>query len=190
MSTVKSMQIINSKAKYGLFSIILHWIMAILIVGLFALGTYMVGLDYYDPWYKKAPDIHRSFGIIVVLLLIIRWIWRLSNTRPQEPGRKWERHIANVLHRLFYALIAAVAISGYLITTADGQPIVVFNWFNVPATITGIENQEDIAGDIHEWLTTTLIILASAHALAALKHHFIDRDSTLRRMLGKDDSSI
>lgn len=182
-----SMQLRNSQNKYGLIAMLLHWSMAILIIALFALGTYMVELDYYHPWYKLAPDLHRSFGVIVASLMIFRLVWRLNNMRPRELGEAWERRIATWLHRLFYVLIAGIAVSGYLVTTAEGQPVVVFNLFDIPATFTGFENQEDIAGEIHEWLTTTLIVLVSLHALAALKHHFINRDSTLRRMFGKAD---
>lgn len=190
MSDTMSTQLHNTQDKYGLIAMLLHWGMAILIVGLFALGTYMVELDYYDPWYKKAPDLHRSIGVIVAGLMIFRLGWRLSNPRPRELGEAWERRIATGLHRLFYLLIAAIVVSGYLITTADGQPVSVFNWFKIPATISGIDNQEDIAGEIHEWLTTTLIVLVILHTLAALKHHFINRDVTLRRMLGKSDSPM
>ena len=180
----------NTENRYGLSAIVLHWSVAIFIIGLFVLGTYMVDLDYYHPWYKQAPDLHRSFGIIVAALLLIRWLWRLSNLRPHETGEPWERVFAKWLHRFFYLLITAIVISGYLITTAEGQPISVFNWFKIPATITSIDNQEDIAGEVHQWLTTTLIVLATLHASAALKHHFINRDSSLRRMLGKTESPV
>ena len=182
-----SIQLRNTKDRYGLVAMLLHWGMAILIVGLFALGTYMVELDYYDPWYKQAPDLHRSFGVIVAGLMIYRLGWRLANTRPSELGEAWESRIATWVHRLFYMLIAGIVVSGYLITTAEGQPVIVFGLFDIPATFTSFENMEDIAGEVHEWLTTTLIVLVSLHALAALKHHFINRDSTLRRMFGKTD---
>jgi cytochrome b561 len=76
-------------------------------------------------------------------------------------------------------------ISGYLISTADGRPISVFGWFEVPALITGIPNQEDRAGDVHFYAAWALVILAALHALAAFKHHLIDRDDTLRRMFGR-----
>jgi len=185
-----STQLRNTQDKYGLIAMLLHWGMAVLIIGLFALGTYMVELDYYDPWYKKAPDLHRSIGVIVAGLMIFRLGWRLSNVHPRAPGVAWEHRIATWLHRLFYVLIAVIVVSGYLITTADGQPVSVFTWFKIPATISGFENQEDIAGEIHEWLTTTLIVLVILHTLAALKHHFINHDLTLRRMLGKSDSPI
>jgi cytochrome b561 len=75
-------------------------------------------------------------------------------------------------------------LSGYLISTADGRAVEVFGWFSIPATLSGLENQEDIAGEIHEWLAFTLIGLVMLHALAATKHHFINRDATLKRMLG------
>jgi cytochrome b561 len=75
-------------------------------------------------------------------------------------------------------------LSGYLISTADGRGLEVFDWFSVPATLSGLDRQEDIAGEVHLYLAWTVIVLAALHALAALKHHFIDRDPTLMRMLG------
>jgi len=178
------MRLRNDLQGYGLVSVLLHWIMAVLVIGLFALGKYMVDLDYYHPWYQKAPDLHRSLGVITGLLLLFRFVWRWTNPQPEIFGRPWERQAALWVHRLFYALMAAIVVSGYLITTADGQAVSVFGWFEIPATIYGIDNQEDVAGVVHEWLANGLIALAVLHSLAALKHHFIDRDPTLRRMLG------
>ena len=80
-------------------------------------------------------------------------------------------------------LLFALMLSGYLITTADGQPVYVFDWFTVPATLT-LDHQEDIAGAIHEVLAWSVISLALLHAAAAFKHHLLDRDRTLTRMLG------
>jgi cytochrome b561 len=178
------MRLRNDLHGYGLVSVLLHWVMAVLIIGLFTLGKYMVGLDYYHPWYQKAPDLHRGLGVIVAALFVFRLGWRLSNPHPEILGKPWERRAAVWVHRLFYALIAATVVSGYLITTADGQALSVFGWFEIPATIHGFGNQEDIAGVVHEWLANGMIALVVLHSLAALKHHFIDRDPTLRRMLG------
>ena len=80
-------------------------------------------------------------------------------------------------------------IAGYLISTADGRAIEVFGWFQVPATLYDLPEQEDIAGEIHELIAWALILLAGVHALAALKHHFINRDTTLLKMLGRDAKS-
>ena len=87
------------------------------------------------------------------------------------------------MHRLMYALMYLLLLSGYLISTADGRGINVFGLFTVPASISGLQNQADIAGELHQWLAYVLIGLTSLHVLAALKHHFVDRDQTLKRML-------
>ncbi len=174
----------DSTHSYGLFSMLLHWVMAAMVIGQFVLGLYMTNLDYYHPWYNKAPDLHRSIGVLVGLLLLIRLPWRLVNTRPQAYGAAWERMLGKLTHRLFYLLLFAIVISGYLISTATGQAISVFDWFQIPASITTVENQEDKAGQVHEILVDLIILLAIIHSAAALKHHFIDKDPTLIRMLG------
>lgn len=177
----------NTENSYGVISILLHWLMAIAIIATFALGLWMVELDYYSEWYKTAPDFHRSTGILIVIALVFRFIWRLSNTIPKsQPNLKnWEVKAANFVHYLIYLLVVLIVLTGYLISTADGRSVDVFGWFEVPATITDIEDQADRAGDLHYYLGIFLMVLASVHALAALKHHFIDKDKTLIRMLGK-----
>ncbi|WP_320836699.1 cytochrome b [Zhongshania sp.] len=178
----------NTAGRYGWLSITLHWSMALAVIGMFALGLWMRSLSYYDPWYKDGPAIHKSIGILLFLLLIIRVVWRNLNTRPDDdPALKvWERITAHLTHIALYGLMFALMIAGYFISTADGRAIEVFNWFSVPATIYDLPEQEDIAGEIHEILAWILIVLASVHALAALKHHFINRDTTLLKMLGRD----
>jgi cytochrome b561 len=176
----------NTEEGYGLVAIVLHWSMAAVIVGLFALGLWMVELTYYDPWYREATEIHKSAGVVLFLALILRLLWRWSNPRPTpESGlAPWERKASRAAHVAFYVLLFAVMTSGYLISTADGRPIDVFGWFAVPATLSGLPGQADIAGDVHLALAITLIALAAVHAAGALKHHFLDRDRTLVRMLG------
>ena len=177
----------NDHDHWGLIAILIHWLMALSIFAMFGLGLWRVELTYYDSWYQKGPNLHRSIGILLFILLIGRLLWRLSDGRPEELAQHqpWERLAAKLTHIALYMLIFAVMISGYLISTADGRPISVFGWFEVPATLHGIDKQEDIAGEIHLILAFTLVGLALMHAGAALKHHFIDKDRTLRRMLGK-----
>jgi len=172
----------NSVAGYGLVSKFLHWLMALLIVGLFALGVYMTSLDYYDRWYEVAPNIHRSIGVLVAILFLFRLFWRWINTRPQSFGTAWEKALSKLVHRLFYVLLFAIVISGYLITTADGQPVFVFDWFQIPATLT-LNRQEDVAGVVHQVVAYFTIFIVVIHMLASLKHHFIDKDPTLLHML-------
>jgi cytochrome b561 len=144
----------------------------------------MMTLDYYDAWYQNAPNLHLGLGVLSAILLIIRFVWRLSNPQPKGIGKAWEQKAAIWAHRFFYLLIASIIISGYLITTAEGQAVYVFGWFEIPATLYGYANQESLAGEFHDWLSITLVALLVLHILATLKHHFIDRDATLRRILG------
>ncbi len=176
----------NASRGYGMVAIVLHWLVALCVVGLFALGVWMTELTYYDDWYKRGPDLHKSIGILLFFMMLARVVWRATNVKPEhEPGTgALTRRMADSVHILLYILLFAIMISGYLISTADGKPIHVFGLFPVPATISGISNQEDIAGEVHWYLALIVISLASLHALAALKHHFIDRDRTLIKMLG------
>ncbi|HKK56268.1 cytochrome b [Marinobacter sp.] len=180
------MQIRNSSSQYGLVAIILHWLVAVVIIGLFALGYWMVDLDYYHEWYKQAPDIHRSVGILLFATIILRLLWRLVSRAPAPLAThsRLEVLAAHGAHLMLYLLIVTAMISGYLISTADGSAISVFGWFDVPSVTGRIKGMEDIAGEVHYWATWALVGLASIHALAALKHHLIDKDDTLRRMLG------
>ena len=85
---------------------------------------------------------------------------------------------------MMYADMLIIVISGYLISTAKGSGVSLFGWFVVPALISGLPEQADRAGAVHYWLALGLLGLAGLHALGALKHHLIDKDNTLRRMLG------
>ncbi|MBV1920173.1 MAG: cytochrome b [Pseudomonadales bacterium] len=178
------MKLTNQLQHYGLISILLHWVMAITIVGLFSLGLWMTSLGYYDSWYKQAPTIHKSIGILLAGVWVFRVLWNLTNTKPQPLATHTptEKKLAYLAHLTLYVLMGCIMVSGYLISTADDRAISVFGWFEIPATLTSIENQEDIAGDIHFYLALSLISLASLHALAAIKHHLIDKDDTLRRV--------
>lgn len=178
---------LNTDYGWGYISIIFHWLSALAILALFPLGLWMTGLTYYDSWYKLAPDLHKSLGIVLFGVLVARVAWRFWDRAPGPvPGHKtWERNAAHTTHLVLYLFIFAVMFSGYLIPTADGRAISVFGLFDVPATITSIPKQEDVAGTLHYWLAITLIGTVVVHGAAALKHHYLDKDSTLIRMLSK-----
>ena len=181
------MQWRNTSARYGLVSVLLHWSVALVVFGLFGLGFWMVGLSYYDPWRQSAPDLHKSIGILLFAVMLLRLLWRLCSPAPAALAShgRLTRLASKLGHGVLYLGLFGVMISGYLISTADGRGIEVFGLFSVPATLTGITQQEDIAGAIHEYLAWGLVIFAGLHGMAALKHHFIDRDSTLLRMFGR-----
>jgi cytochrome b561 len=176
------MQLRNTKEGYGAIARAIHWLMAVAIVAMFALGLYMRSLGYYDPLYHQLPHIHKSVGLILLAVLALRLGWKLIETKPQALGTGVEARIAHVVHWGFYPLLLALMASGYLISTAKGQPVAVFDWLSVPALVTA-PGLAETAGEVHEWLAWGTIALATLHAAAALKHHLIDRDDTLLRML-------
>ncbi|WP_296930586.1 cytochrome b [uncultured Marinobacter sp.] len=181
------MQIRNTPADYGLVTIVIHWLVALAVFGLFGLGYWMVDLSYYDDWYRRAPDIHRSIGILLFMVMVFRVVWRAANVSPEPlAGHKaWEVRSAHLAHLLLYLLIFVAMVSGYLISTADGSSISVFDWFEVPSVTGQIKGMEDTAGTVHYWSTWAIVGLGVVHAAGAFKHHLFDRDRTLRRMLGK-----
>jgi cytochrome b561 len=181
----------NTRDTYGAIAVTLHWLVAVAVVGLFVLGLWMVDLTYYDPWYRTAPAIHKGIGVLLFMTVALRLGWRTLGPRPSPltSHSPLERHAAATAHVLLYILLFAVMLTGYLISTADGRPIDVFGLFQLPATVTDLPEQADIAGDLHLVLAITLVSVAGMHALAALKHHVIDRDRTLLRMLGRRPSA-
>lgn len=181
------MQLKNDQQRYGLMAMILHWLVALVVPGMFALGLWMTSLTYYDPWYQQGPDIHKGVGVLLFLIMLFRLIWRSVSPPPPalESHNSFEKMAGHALHILLYLLLLLVMISGYLISTADGRPLEPFSLFEIPALIYGFDEQEDIAGDIHMLLAYSVLGLAGLHALAALKHHFFDKDRTLLRMLGQ-----
>lgn len=177
----------STQDNWGQVTVFFHWVTAIVVCGLFGLGLWMADLDLYHPWYHDAPHIHKSIGVLLFVVTLARLIWvRLDGKpAPLPTHSSHERQLARLIKVALYILMFSVMLFGYLISTADGRAIDVFNWFSVPATLSGIDKQEDIAGIIHLWLAVTLISVATLHALAAFKHHFIDKDRTLQRMLGR-----
>ncbi|MEZ5525809.1 MAG: cytochrome b [Pseudomonadales bacterium] len=175
----------NTSNRFGMLSITLHWVMALAIIGMYPLGLYIDSLGYYDAAYRTVPHWHKSIGMLVLGLLLLRLLWRAISVHPQSlPQPALQQIATKVVHLLMYGLMLVALVSGYMISTADGRAIAVFSWFEVPALPALVEQQEDVAGSVHYWSTTLLIILAGVHALAALKHHFINKDQTLLRMLG------
>jgi cytochrome b561 len=176
------MQIRDTAAGYGLPTRIVHWVMTVAIIGMYFLGLWMVDLNYYSPYYRSAPDLHRSVGVLLLAALAVRFVWRLFNGKQRdEELSPFERYTSRIVHWGFYPLLFALMVSGYLMSTADGRPIEVFDWFSVPALVHD-KGMEKTAGEVHELLADITMILVLLHAAAALKHHFLDRSRVLKRM--------
>ncbi len=179
------MLIKNSLSRFGLFSKLLHWLIAILILGLIWLGWYMVDLTYYDKWYNDSLHYHKSFGILVLALALIKIGWQQYTPAPGPvTGLKaWEKTGAKIMHYILWSMMLLIPVTGYLISTSAGKPIQLFNWFTLPALVDVDEALRELAIDVHYYLAYATLFLVIGHAGAALKHHFINRDETLKRML-------
>lgn len=176
----------NSQNKFGLVAIFLHWVIALATFGLFGLGLWMRELGYYDEWYQKGPTLHEGVGVFLFFLIVIRISWRHISPppKPESHHKVWEVIAAKVAHILLNVLLLVITISGYLIVTAKGEALTVFDWFSLPATLSKMSSQADTAGAVHFYLAWGVVVLAAIHALGAIKHHLIDKDRTLKRMLG------
>lgn len=178
------MPLLNTEKEYGWFFKVLHWVTVPWVLALFALGLWMVGFDYYSPWYKTGPNLHRSFGVLLVLLVLIRLALKLFTRRPAplHSHKPWERRLAGIVHYALYLALLSMFFSGYFITTADGQALEIFGFVSLPSIITEIDNLEDIAGVIHEYTAYTVVLLIILHVVAVVKHS-VKRDGTLQRMM-------
>ncbi len=175
----------NTPSLFGLFSKLLHWLIAGLIVCLIWLGWYMVDLGYYDKWYKDALHYHKSLGMLVLVLAMVKIGWQCYTPKPRPLAglHAWEKAGATGMHYLLWGMMLLIPTTGYLISTSAGQPIQLFNWFAIPAIVDVDEKLRDLAINIHYYLAYATLFLVAGHAGAALKHHFINKDDTLRRML-------
>lgn len=177
------MQLRDTTHGYGLVTRLAHWLMAAAFFFLFALGFWMVGLDYYSPYYTRAPDLHRSLGILFAAALVARFIWVQFNIKPANPElSRGERLTAAIVQWSFYPLLLAISFSGYLIATTDGRAIDVFGMFSLPSAVTD-RSLTDAAGLAHRWISYVTLGLAGLHTVAAVKHHVWDRNGVLKRML-------
>lgn len=179
------MLIKNTKARFGLVSKALHWTAAALMLGLIWLGWYMVDLTYYDKWYNASLHYHKSLGLLVLVLALVKigWQWHTRAPASLPDLKTWEKVGAKLMHYVLWGMLLLLPITGYLISTSAGKPIQLFNWFELPPLVEVDEALRELAIAVHYYLAYAALLLIAAHAGAALKHHFINRDDTLKRML-------
>jgi cytochrome b561 len=171
--------------RFTIPAIILHWLVAILIAAAFALGITMVDIPGITPTKLKYFSWHKWLGVTVLGLACVRLIWRLTHTSPAYPLSMpaWQQKAAHGLHALLYLLIFAVPVSGYFYSLAAGVPVVYLGIWPMPVLIEADPQLKPVLKQLHYLLNTMLLACIAVHVLAALKHHFIDRDGVLKRML-------
>ena len=162
----------------------LHWLMAALLLGLLALGLYMTDLPL-SPEKLLLYSWHKWLGVSAFLLLWCRLLWRLTHRAPAAPEgvSAGMARLATLGHLALYALMLLIPLSGWLMSSAKGVPTVWFGLWPIPDLIGKDKALGEALAQVHGWLNDLLIVTLLAHIGAALKHHFIDRDDILRRML-------
>lgn len=179
------MRIRNSTSHYGLVSKLLHWSIALLILGLVGLGAYMVELSYFDKWYNQSLSLHKSFGLLVFALAGVYLAWKVFSPSPVglTTAPRWQQLSARLVHVALVLLMVAIPLTGYLISTSAGKPVEFFGLFEVPAPARNNRGIRDLAITLHYYLAYGIVLLVVAHAGAAVKHQVFDKDGTLARML-------
>ena len=169
--------------RYSAPAIALHWIVFILIAVGWALGYYMAGLPF-SPQKLKYVSWHKWLGVTIFLVAAFRLSWRLGHdVPPLPPMPAWQRAAAVTGHWLLYVLILVIPFTGWLFSSAAGVPTVYLGLVQLPDLIAKNKATADLLRATHEILNWTLLAVVLGHTAFALKHHFIDRDAVLGRML-------
>ena len=164
----------------------LHWLIALLILGLLGLGFYMHDLPL-SPQKLQLYSWHKWAGVTVFLLVIVRLAWRVTHQPPALPAGmpRWQQWAAHTTHLLLYVLMLAIPLSGWLMSSAKGFQTVWFGVLPLPDLLAKDKALGDLLQTLHMSLNLLLVALLVAHVGASLKHHFIYKDDVLLRILPK-----
>ncbi len=182
----------NTDQGWGWPARFIHWLMAALILFQLGLGFWMVNLvaDVYQQF--SLYQTHKSWGFVIFCLALLRVLWRVFNPPPPTPEAMtyWEERLARAGHLALYVLMLTLPVSGWLMAAAStlqetyGLKNMVFTWFELPDPFQpGGKPLEEALKTIHAWAAFGLAVLVAGHVAAALRHHFIQRDNLLRRMI-------
>ena len=181
------MSLKNTTSTYGSMAIALHWIMAILVIVMISVGFYMGTMPKGDPKWEIMA-MHKASGLIVLVIALFRWYWVLTNEKP-KPLDNWSKADIALSHAtkwLLMILIVLMPVAGIIMSLFNGHDISFFGLFNIEAMAEKNKMLSGIAHTIHEKGAWVIAIIAGLHILAAFKHHFMSKDETLNRMLGRN----
>lgn len=178
----------NTQAGYGLAAILFHWIIALMFIGQGALGFYMSDLPIDDPATFRTYQWHKSLGLTILVLALLRLAWRMVNRQPALPGAMpaWEKRAAHLAHLALYAGLILVPLAGWATVSASplNIPTLAYSTVLVPhLPLAASEAAEAFWSLVHESLAKIVMAVAIVHIAAALRHEFILRDGLLARMI-------
>ena len=173
----------NTRDQYGLIARLLHWLIFVLVIGMLMGGSALSFLP--SGGFKSfAVGAHKSIGIVIFVLMIGRLLWRRYNPQPRAlDANPVLNYIAQVLHICLYILLLLQPLVGILMSQAFGHPVAVFGGFELPSLVWHSPLLGNFFLMVHGVTAVVLMVAIAIHAAAALKHHFIDRDRTLMRMI-------
>jgi cytochrome b561 len=178
------MQWRNTSKRWGAIAQLFHWLIAVIVFAQIGLGWIMV---YWrlSPTKLQLYSLHKSLGMTLLLLVVLRLVWRLRELTPELPANSpgWERQAATITHRLLYALLIALPVDGYLINSATNFPLVIWGVLPLPNLTGESEQLQKLAEAAHLGFFWLLAVLLLLHVAAALRHHWVLKDDVLRRML-------
>jgi len=179
----------NTDQSYGSVAKFLHWLMSIAIITLLMVGAFMVGMQDGDVKFRIF-ELHKSTGLVILSLMIFRTYWTLTNTKPILPlnTKPWEKFAERSVHFTFYVLLFAMPLSGWILSVSADYTPTFYTLFKIPFFgMSPDEPRHLFAADVHFYLAWILTGLLSLHVAAGLKHHFIDKDNILTRMMPNRD---
>ncbi len=177
-----------SPEPYTTVAKVLHWLLALALVGIFGVGLYMVGLPF-SPQKLKLINWHKWAGISILVLSVLRLLWRATHRPPALPARVqtampgWQRVAHHATHHMMYALFFAVPLLGWAYSSAAGFPIVLFGTVPLPDFVGADKVLADAIKPYHATAAFVLAALVVLHVAAVIKHQVFDRDGMLNRML-------
>jgi cytochrome b561/polyisoprenoid-binding protein YceI len=173
----------NTETSYGSGSKVFHWLTAFLVICLVIIGFIMGGLPLTLK--LQTYNLHKSLGVLVLILTLGRVCWNILSRRPapDESLTDFEKAASTMLHAGFYVLLIAMPLSGWIMSSAAGRPVSFFGLFTLPDLVAKDEMTAKVFRALHWDIAWILIACVVLHVSAAIKHHFVDKDNVLRRML-------
>jgi cytochrome b561 len=174
----------SSQNQYTRTAISLHWLIALMIIANFGLGLTMADMDL-SPQKLKFFSWHKWVGVTIFMLVCLRFLWRLGHAAPGLPSTMpaWQSMAARLSHVLLYVLMFVIPLSGWLYSSAAGKTVVYLGYIPLPDLVHADKDLAETLKDVHEYLNYLLAALVLTHVAAAWKHHLLDRDDVLTRML-------
>lgn len=175
--------------RYNGIAMILHWLMAFFIIALLVIGKIMVDLPKDDPDKFTLYQTHKSVGLTILVLTLLRIVWRVMHTSPTLPAGmpRWEQVAAKATQGILYLMMIGIPLTGWAIASSStsGIPTLWFGLFEVPNLpgVTADRETHELAEGAHELLGNITILLLIVHSAAALKHHFWNNDGVLKSMI-------